>query len=65
MRDLAAWFDRYAELLGCDPDPYTIAARIGELNDVRDRALATIAKLRAALAAAGVRPSEDEAQGRT
>ena len=53
-RDPSLWFERYAELLGCDPEPACVSARIAELVAFRDRAMATIGVLRGRLAAAGV-----------
>lgn len=45
MDDL--WIERYAELLGCDPEPGVIAAIIDEKNKELDTQRRTIGKLRA------------------
>jgi NADH:ubiquinone oxidoreductase subunit B-like Fe-S oxidoreductase len=44
MNDL--WIERYAEILGCDPHPNSVAVAIADLKAEVDRARKTITDLR-------------------
>ncbi|WP_164102715.1 hypothetical protein [Candidatus Laterigemmans baculatus] len=44
--DLPLWMERFAELLGCDPRPASIAVAIEDLLAERERQRETIGRLR-------------------
>lgn len=48
--DLGIWIERFAEHLGCDPKPATIAVKLQQFMDERDSMQRTIGQLRARLA---------------
>lgn len=60
-KDLPIWIERFAELLGCDSRPASIAVAIEDLLAERERQCKTIGRLRGRMA--GLRRTEADAAG--